>query len=50
MAVPTSPAGHEIAVASRKSQTLTPKPGHFERDIDEMWRATCEAIREVVRF
>ena len=41
--------GREIAVASRKSQTLTPQPGHFERDIDEMWRATCGAIRQVIR-
>ncbi len=40
--------GKEIAVASRKTETLSPKPGHLERDIPEMWKATCEAIRETI--
>ena len=40
--------GKELAVASRKTETLTPKPGFLERDVPEMWTTTAEAIREVV--
>lgn len=40
--------GREVAVASRKTETLTPKPGHLERNIDDLWRATAGAIREVI--
>jgi len=40
--------GREAAVASRKTETLTPKPGFLERDVPEMWKSTAEAIREVV--
>ncbi|MCX7044779.1 MAG: carbohydrate kinase [Candidatus Sumerlaeota bacterium] len=40
--------GREIAVAARKSETLTPKPDWFERDAAAMWRETAEAIREVI--
>ena len=41
-------AGKEIAVASRKTEMLTPKPGHFERDADRMWMATAESIKELI--
>jgi len=40
--------GTEVAVAARKTETLTPVPGHFERDMEKMWAATAEAIREVL--
>lgn len=40
--------GHEVAVASRKTETVSPHPGWFERDIDATWRATAEAVREVM--
>ena len=40
--------GKEIAVASRMTQTLSPKPGWVEMDMDAVWRATAESIREVV--
>jgi len=40
--------GREVAVASRKTETRTPRPGFFERDSDETWKATAAAIREVV--
>ena len=40
--------GREIGVASRKTELLTPQPGHFERDAEEMWHATAESIREVI--
>jgi L-xylulokinase len=42
-------SGKEIGVASRKAELLTPKPGHFERDAEQMWLATAETIREVIR-
>ena len=40
--------GHEVAVASRKTETLTPKPGHLERNVPEMWASTAAVIREVI--
>ena len=40
--------GREIAVASRKTQTLSPKPGWVEMDMDTTWQATAASIREVV--
>ncbi|MBE3068790.1 MAG: carbohydrate kinase [Planctomycetes bacterium] len=40
--------GREVAVASRKTETLSPRPGHMERRVDELWKATAEAIREVL--
>lgn len=39
--------GREIAVASRKTETLTREPGWSERDIDKVWQETAEAIKEV---
>ena len=40
--------GTEVAVASRKTDTLTPRPGFLERDVPDMWKSTAEAIREVI--
>jgi len=40
--------GREVAVASRKTETLTPRPGFLERDVPEMWASTAAAIKEVV--
>ncbi len=40
--------GTEVAVAARKTETLTPAPGHFERDMEKVWEATVDAIREVL--
>lgn len=40
--------GKEIAVASRRTETITPKPGWAERNINEVWQATAEAIKEVI--
>ena len=40
--------GGEIAVASRTLEMLSPKPGHTERDMNEVWQATAEAIRNVL--
>ena len=40
--------GHEIAAVSRKTEMLTPRPGHTERDVEAMWQATATAIREAI--
>ena len=41
--------GKELAVASHKTDLLTPQPRHHERDVDALWQATARAIREVIR-
>ena len=40
--------GNQIAVASRKTELLTPKPGWAERDMNKVWQSTAEAIKEVI--
>jgi len=40
--------GVEIAVASRKTEMSTPLPGYTERDTEDLWQATAEAIRAVI--
>lgn len=40
--------GRELAVAARKTEMVTPRPGHTERNMDRMWGATAEAIRSVL--
>jgi L-xylulokinase len=40
--------GREVAVASRKTETFSPQPGWFERDIEGTWQATAAAIRDVI--
>ncbi|MGD0088637.1 MAG: FGGY-family carbohydrate kinase [Planctomycetota bacterium] len=40
--------GREVGVASRKVGALEPHPGHSERDMTKIWRATAQAIREVL--
>ena len=40
--------GTELAVASRKVQLLEPHPGWSERDHEQVWRDTADAIREVL--
>jgi len=40
--------GREVAVASGKTDTLTPQPGHLERDVPEMWDTTAAAIKQVI--
>ncbi len=41
--------GRLVAVAGRKTEMLSPQPGHTERHTEEMWRATADAIREVIQ-
>jgi L-xylulokinase len=40
--------GREVAVAGRKTEMLSPRPGHTERDVDCLWRATADSIRAVL--
>jgi len=40
--------GKEIAVASRQTATLNPRPGYTERDMDELWEQNCACIRQVL--
>ncbi|HUT01911.1 MAG TPA: FGGY family carbohydrate kinase, partial [Phycisphaerae bacterium] len=41
-------AGEELAVASRKIETITPQLGYVEMNMLHSWRATVESIREVL--
>lgn len=43
-----TPDGRELAVASRKVELLSPHPGWSEIDARQLWRATAQAIREVI--
>jgi L-xylulokinase len=40
--------GHEIQVASRKSEPEYPHPGWTERSMDTLWQSTAEAIQEAI--
>ena len=40
--------GREIAIASRRVNILSPRPGWSERDMRMLWVHTAEAIREAV--
>ncbi len=37
--------GREVAAAGCKAEMFSPQPGHFERDMQRLWRATAESIR-----
>lgn len=41
--------GTQIAVASIKTNTITPKPGYTERDMNELWNVNAEAIQTAVK-
>ncbi len=47
-AVISDSEGREIASASRKVPLIMPQPGFTERDMDLLWRANCDAIREAL--
>ena len=40
--------GREAGVASRKVEALEPQPGWSERDATKIWRATAQAVRELL--
>ncbi|MHC4743977.1 MAG: FGGY-family carbohydrate kinase [Planctomycetota bacterium] len=41
--------GKELAVASAKTELLAPKPGWSERDMNEMWAKTAQAVKEAIQ-
>lgn len=41
-------SGDELSVASRKTNLITLQTGFAERDMNEVWQATAEAIKEVL--
>ena len=43
-----SATGREIGVASVDTKMYTPKPGYTERDMEEMWDANCQVIRDLL--
>ncbi len=40
--------GRELAVAARRTESLTPSPGWVEFDAEAMWQATAAAVRRVI--
>lgn len=40
--------GNQISVASVPTQTITPKPGYTERDMEELWNVNAQACREAI--
>ena len=43
-------AGNEVAVSSRETPLLTPRPGFYERDMEELWQTNAACIREALRL
>ncbi|MDR0759954.1 MAG: carbohydrate kinase [Treponema sp.] len=40
--------GREIAVASRQTAVITPRPGYTERDMVNLWEQNCACVRQVI--
>ena len=40
--------GKEIAVSSRQTDLIIPKPGYTERSMEELWEQNCACIRNVI--
>ena len=40
--------GDEISVSARKTDLLTPQPGYSERDMESIWLATLESVKDVL--
>lgn len=40
--------GKEVCTASTDTNMITPRPGFTERDMEEMWRANCKVIKDVI--
>ena len=43
-----TPDGREVAVASARTETLTPAPGWAEFDMNKLWSAVGKAVRQVL--
>ena len=40
--------GSEIAVFGSVCEIISPQPGYYERDMDGIWEANCEAVRGAI--
>lgn len=40
--------GQQVSVASCATELITPKPGYTERDMNGLWRANAQCIRECI--
>jgi L-xylulokinase len=40
--------GEEVGICSVDTKMITPKPGFTERDMDEMWRANCKVLKDLL--
>lgn len=40
--------GRQISVASVPTNTITPKPGYTERDMEELWQVNAQAVRQAI--
>jgi len=40
--------GREVGVASSRNETISPRPGWAEFDMDRLWQATAASIRQVI--
>jgi sugar (pentulose or hexulose) kinase len=41
-------AGHAVAVGSTRCPTVNPNPRWVERDMDDVWAAAADAIRQCI--
>ncbi len=41
-------SGGEMGVSAVACETLTPRPGWYERDTESIWRASAEAVRGAI--
>ena len=41
--------GKEIGVAGMSTASITPRPDFVERDMEEMWDANCQVIKELLQ-
>ena len=40
--------GEQISVASVPTETLTPKPGYTEKNLDDLWDVNAQAIKNAI--
>lgn len=43
-------SGKELAVSGYKTKMIVPEPGFIERDMEEMWQANVNAIRDIIKM
>lgn len=40
--------GNEIVTVGRQTRTIIPQPGYMERDMEELWLANCECVKQAL--